>query len=333
MISEILLANTGQTASQILEEGVLAQSAIAEAMNNLWEEVLGGGLYFAITRLGVFFAVGTLLLFVVQWAKAMIDGDNPQSFSEMIWPLIVIVLLANNGAVLADGTRGLRNIINETNLLLLETTSSTVSLQSAYQKVMGEVGAEAAIKSVVSQCSAIVDPQQQSDCLNNAAAQAQEIANSLPTPPSSGLSQFIQAITNPVETGMKAISSTFQLAVRGWLIAFGVAFQWVTEVSLLLTGLLGPLAVGASLLPVGAKSIYAWLIGFFSVGMVKICFNIITGLVATMVVNADANDPMIFAFATGLIAPILSLALAAGGGMAVFNSLTSTASFILRKPF
>ncbi|NER51289.1 MAG: hypothetical protein F6J92_32400, partial [Symploca sp. SIO1A3] len=241
MISEILLANTGQTASQIMEEGVLAQSAIAEAMNNLWEEVLGGGLYFAITRLGVFFAVGTLLLFVVQWAKAMIDGDNPQSFSEMIWPLIVIVLLANNGAVLADGTRGLRNIINETNLLLLETTSSTVSLQSAYQKVMGEVGAEAAIKSVVSQCSAIVDPQQQSDCLNNAAAQAQEIANSLPTPPSSGLSQFIQAITNPVETGMKAISSTFQLAVRGWLIAFGVAFQWVTEVSLLLTGLLGPL--------------------------------------------------------------------------------------------
>ena len=227
----------------------------------------------------------------------------------------------------------MRYIINETNLLLLETTSSTVSLQSAYQKVMGEVGAEAAIKSVVSQCSAIVDPQQQSDCLNNAAAQAQEIANSLPTPPSSGLSQFIQAITNPVETGMKAISSTFQLAVRGWLIAFGVAFQWVTEVSLLLTGLLGPLAVGASLLPVGTKSIYAWLIGFFSVGMVKICFNIITGLVATMVVNADANDPMIFAFATGLIAPILSLVLAAGGGMAVFNSLTSTASFILRKPF
>ncbi|MGB7440637.1 MAG: hypothetical protein WA919_06185 [Coleofasciculaceae cyanobacterium] len=326
-----ILANTGQTASQIMDEGVLTQSAIAEAMDNLWQEVLGGGLYFAITRLGIFFAVGTLLLFIVQWTRNLIEDDNTKSFSEVIWPLIVIVLLANNGAVLAEGTRGLRSIINETNQLLLETTSSTVSLQEAYQKVMGEAGAEAAIKSVVSQCSTIVDPQQQSECLANAATQAESIANSLPTPPSTGLAQFMQDITNPGEIVTKAISSTLGLALRGWLMAFGIAFQWVTEVSLLLTGLLGPLAVGASLLPVGAKPIYAWLTGFFSVGMVKICFNIITGLVATIVVNAGTNSPLIFAFATGLIAPILALALAAGGGMAVFNSLSSTTSFVLGR--
>jgi hypothetical protein len=63
---------------------------------------------------------------------------------------------------------------------------------------------------------------------------------------------------------------------------------------MLLTALLGPLAVGGSLLPVGQKAIFAWLTGFFSVGMIKLCFNIISGLVATMVLNADNNDPMIF---------------------------------------
>ncbi|MEQ8385670.1 MAG: hypothetical protein RH949_25265 [Coleofasciculus sp. A1-SPW-01] len=100
---------------------------------------------------------------------------------------------------------------------------------------------------------------------------------------------------------------------------------------MLLTGLLGPLAVGGSLLPVGNKAIFAWLTGFFSVGMVKLSFNIINGLVAVMVLNAGDSDPMIFAFATGLISPLLSLALAAGGGMAVFNSLSTLATFGLGR--
>jgi hypothetical protein len=117
------------------------------------------------------------------------------------------------------------------------------------------------------------------------------------------------------------------MAVRGWLLAFGIAFQWIVEVSMLLTGLLGPLAVGGTLLPVGQKAIFAWLTGFFSIGIVKLSFNIICGLVATMVVKAGNNDPMIFAFATGILAPILSLLLATGGGMAVFNSLSSMATF------
>jgi hypothetical protein len=65
--------------------------------------------------------------------------------------------------------------------------------------------------------------------------------------------------------------------------------------------------------------------------MVKLSFNIISGLVATLVLNAGQNDPMIFAFATGLLSPILSLTLAAGGGMAVFNGLSSVASFGVRS--
>jgi hypothetical protein len=94
--------------------------------------------------------------------------------------------------------------------------------------------------------------------------------------------------------------------------AFGIAFQWVVEVSLLLTALLAPLAVGGSLLPIGQKAIFAWLTGFFSVGIVKLSFNIIVGLIATVVLNAGDSDPMVFAFATSILAPILSLALAAG---------------------
>lgn len=319
---QLILAQTqkvGEAASKITQDSAAASEAIATAMDGLWNDVLTGGLYAAIARLGIFFAVGTLLIFMVQWTKQMVDGDSSKAFTDIIWPIVVIFLLANNGAVLALGTRGLREIINQTNQTLLTSTSNSIRLQEAYQQVMQQTGAESAVRGLIQQCNAVADPQQQTECLDNAARQAEEIAAQTNGKkegwfPDFGLSEFLS-------------TNVFQLAVRGWLIAFGIAFQWLIEISLLLTALFGPLAIGGSLLPVGQKAIFAWLVGFFSVGMVKLSFNIISGLVATLVLNADANDPLIFAFATGLLAPILSLAIATGGGMTVFNSLSTVGTF------
>jgi hypothetical protein len=306
-------SKVGEAASQITEDGAAASAAIAESMNGLWDDVLGGGLYGAIAQLGVFFGVGTLLLFIVQWTKDMVDGEQPKAFSELIWPLVVVVLLSNQAQPLAAA------IINQTNQTLLTSTSASIQLQEAYQQAMADLGSQDAARSLLTQCESIADPQQRRECMENAIAQAKQIADSSPDGgqgwfPNFGISEFFS-------------TNVLQLAVRGWLIAFSIAFQWIIEISMLLTALMGPLAVGGSLLPVGQKAIFAWLTGFFSVGMAKLSFNIISGLVATLVVNAGENDPMVFAFATGLLAPILSMAIAAGGGMAVFNSLSSIVRF------
>ena len=306
----------GQAASTITEDGIAASEAVAQSMDKLWNDVLGGGLYGAIANLGIFFAVGTLLIFMVQWTREMVDGDNSKAFSEIIWPLVVIVLLTNNAKLLSDATLGLRAIINQTNQTLLETTSASIQLQEAYQRVMLKNGKSEAIRTLITQCNAIADPTQQTECLQNAQKQAQQIESQI----DNNDSNFLEGINDFFNTNI------FQLTVRGLLLAFSIAFQWIIEVSMLLTALLGPLAVGGSLLPVGNKAIFAWLTGFFSVGMVKLCFNIISGLVATLVLNADNNDPMIFAFAIGILAPILSVVLAAGGGMAVLRSFSSIAS-------
>lgn len=70
--------------SSIVQDGADASAAIATAMDDLWNQVLGGALYSAIAQLGLFFAVGTLLLFMVQWFKDLMDGDNPRAFTEII---------------------------------------------------------------------------------------------------------------------------------------------------------------------------------------------------------------------------------------------------------
>jgi hypothetical protein len=51
------------------------------------------------------------------------------------------------------------------------------------------------------------------------------------------------------------------------------------------------LPVGASLLLIGAKPFYAWMTGFWSLGMAKLSLNIITGLAATAILIVLVKKP------------------------------------------
>ncbi len=303
---------TTTDASSIASDGAAVAAATSAAMNQLWTDVLGGVLYQAIAKLGQFFAVGTLLLWLVQFYKDMVDGNESKALSDQIWTILVIFLLSNQGAVLSSCTLQLREVINGVDQSILTNTSSSIQLQQAFQQAMDKDAALDNAKAITAQCSTITDPTQQQACMQDAVQNAQAM-----TPPGTQIGNFLQSI-NPFN-----IQNYVSLALRGWLATLGVAFQWVIEISMLLTGLLGPIAVGLSLMPVGAKAIYAWLIGFFTVGFTKLCYNIIVGLVATLVLNSNSTDTLIFPFVVGLIAPILALAISAGGGMAVFNSITS----------
>jgi hypothetical protein len=316
-------------ASQITSNAALASEAIQKATNQLWQDVLNGGLYEAITQLGLFFAVGTLMIFLVQWAKALIDGEDSRAISELIWPIIVVTLLANNGMILKEGTYGLRNVINVVNQNLLNSTTASLVLQDAVAGVLAQDQASSELQALLTNCQSLPDLQQQTTCVENAINTAQQTQNSQNFP--NQIFETFQQLSNFLNT------NPLEHAIRGILMAMAIGFQWVVEISLLLTALLGPLAVGGSLLPVGQKAIFAWLTGFYSVGMVKLSFNIVVGLVATLVTNAETatGEPgtfkpissLVFPFVVGLLAPILSLVLAGGAGMAVFNSFSSIAQF------
>ena len=71
------------------------------------------------------------------------------------------------------------------------------------------------------------------------------------------------------------------------------------------------------------KSLWAWLTGFFALGLAKVSYNIIVGLAAVVVVNAGTTDTMGFLVIMAILAPALALALAAGGGMTVFHTINS----------
>lgn len=111
---------------------------IATGFNELWNNTLSGGLYAALCTVGVLFAVATFVFFMVEWTKQMINAEEQRAIVDFIWVLIVVVLLANNGQLLGQGTLAVRNYLNNTNNFVLQYTAQNADLSEAFRKSFRE---------------------------------------------------------------------------------------------------------------------------------------------------------------------------------------------------
>lgn len=336
--------------AELLEQGEQQALVIAGNWDQLWKDVINplSGLYLAMTRIGVLFAVASLMLWGIHIVKDYVDHQSTQFLHELIWPLIVILFLAKGGVMLSIVTLDVRGYINQVNQTILSTASARIDLQEAFQKAKNHGAARAEIGSLIVQCQALTGDKQ-IECLEEASVQSEAILDTYNLE-GSGITNLLNRIRTAIAEGRtrtseitgsesQSIGTSFFGALTGAfitaqarasLISWQVAFQQLLECSLLLTALIGPLAMGLSLLPVSSKAVYAWLTAMFSVGMAKLYFNIIAGLAATTIVSADAGDPMWFLQFVAIQAPILSATLAAGGGMAVWSALTAQGAAVAK---
>lgn len=331
---------------EISESGRVAAEATIEAYDDLWLDVLEGPLYTTLVSTGVLFAVGTLLFFIIQMIKDLNEGDLTRPITSLIWPLLVVFLLTKPGDAsmyrLATFSYDLRRIINETNQTVLATTHIGVKLDDAYRQAQGMSSVRPTIEGWIKQCESLTGKQQM-QCMTIALKDAQDLlaAYGKANGSSNWLTREQARIGDMVaklldfnaswdEQGRSIFwamtGPAWEAAVYSLLLAFQSAFQNLLEFSLLLTVLLGPIAAGASLLPVDGKPIYAWLTAIFSLFTAKLCFNITAGLASTIMVDVEQVDHLWFAIFVGVLSPIFSTALAAGGGMAVWSSITNMAS-------
>ncbi|WP_414530231.1 hypothetical protein [Nodularia chucula] len=318
---------------------------IATGFNELWDNTLSGGLYAALSTVGVLFAVATFVFFMVEWTKQMVNFEEQRAIPDFIWVLIVVVLLANNGQLLGQGSLAVRNYINNTNNFVLEYTAEDANLSEAFRKALENEAARSAIGTEIENCrSSSLTPEDAVTCLQDA---RNRLSTEYPsyfsgTGPLAVVIQrletIVQAPIDAIDSGanpLQVIFSPFSAVIGNnireivtyILLGLNGAYQWGIELTMLVTALIGPLAVGGSLLPYGAKSIFAWLTGYFSVGMAKLSFNIIVGFAAQLMITSRADQPLFFLFVIGIIAPFLATGLAAGGGLAVLQQINKAAEF------
>jgi hypothetical protein len=341
-----LAQSTNFSGGNLIQEASQVSQAVAQGFDTLWTQTITGTLYGQLCQVGILFAVATLTLFMVDWTVKMLNGDEQRAFADFIWPLVVVVLLANNGTVLGQGTLGIRNYINNINNFVLQSTAAGTSLSQAYQQALGVDAARNAIGQAIQQCeSASEEPQDAVSCLQDAQTNLTQQYPQYFNNGNGPFSWFTDAVNNIVQAPIDALnnganplqvifspfSAMIGSAVDGVisviLMGLSGAYQWAIELTMLVTALIGPLAVGGSLLPYGSKAVFAWAIGYFSVGLGKLCFNIIVGLAGQIVASSQSDQPLFFLFVIGIFAPFLATGLAAGGGIAVFMQINKAAEF------
>ncbi len=334
---------------EISESGRVAAEATIEAYDDLWLDVLQGPLYTTLVSVGVLFAVATLLFFVVQMIRDFNEGNYTRPVTDFIWPLLIVFLLTKPGDAsmyrLATFSYDIRSIINETNQTVLASTHLGVKLDDAYRQAQGMSSVRPTIEGWIKQCESLTGKQQM-QCMEIALKDAQDLlaaygktngSSNWLTREQARIGEMLSHVLNWNSDWNDVVRSTFwtvtgpawEAVVYSLLLAFQFAFQNLLEFSLLLTILLGPIAVGGSLLPVDGKPIYAWLTAIFSLFINKLCFNITAGLASTIMVDVEQVDHLWFAVFIGILSPIFSTALATGAGMALWSSITSMASVVL----
>jgi len=105
--------------------------------------------------------------------------------------------------------------------------------------------------------------------------------------------------------------------------------QWLwtnfLELAMWLSALFAPILIAASIIPGRQNLFVTWLIGFLTIGMAKLAYVIVIGVVAaqlssqTTYLASDIRFPM----ALGLFAPGVSLAVVTSGGIAAAMSFRS----------
>jgi len=313
--------------------------AISEGWDTIWATAFDSVLYRAVNNIGITCAVVTLMLWLYKFYQSIQDQGSAAAWTEILVPVIVIIFLANDGQNLRTLTLGMRDGINQMNNSVLTAVNAENDLEDSLADLSEFSSAQTQIAELRRQCDSLTNNDELTQCLQDQRARADELVTQLQG--SNLAPEWLQNIQETIEdnfaptaTGIVRLINTPGLIVAEAIItAFQAAFQLAIEVSMLLTGLIGPIAVGTSLLPVGAKPVYAWLTAFWSLGICKLCLNIITGLVATSIREAgpDNIDTLSTAIALGIISPVLALGLAAGGGMAIFNGILHASSSGLRS--
>ena len=340
----------------IIEDSIQQLDAVQKAWNQRWLDIFASdnGLYLGINEFASVIVVGAFIFFAVGWVKDAIDRGIFPALTHVIWVLVIAALLFNNGTMLASLTLGIRDIINVQTRTVLNVQVGEISMLEALNDVVISQQAKAFIQQQYAECEA-KEGQAQINCLLTAGQNARnELEQEYKAQGfwSAGLQNLwsrIEQVNQQVEQAYRSGNSTpntdpLTTTIAGTLLQTGTqalaqqilkGWQWAfantLELSMLLTGLIGPIAVAGSVIPLQGRPLWAWLVGFFSLGMAKFSYNILVGLAATVVVAADAQTQGDFGFLLliSILAPILALAIAGGAGMAVFRGISGGVTRII----
>jgi hypothetical protein len=333
--------NTGVTISpEIVDSVARGSELMVNSFKDDWLNLAKGEapVYTAVVSISTLVAIVLVSWWSLGWyAKFSESGFSSGVVNETIFPLLVILMLANNGALLASSSLALRNVSVTLNRNILSITRNGVTLKEAIRITNLDQSFVLATQTALAKCEQIdvVEKDESGNVINsrqkcidttiqNAKSDAQKIREKKGLGAGSGS-------WNPLDIGGEVVNNIVQGVVFIILNGLEAAFQYILQLSFLLTAYVAPIFLVLSLLPLEAKPIYAWLSGWLSLTLVLISYSIIVGIAASAIVNAPSTNPLIHQLIQAVFSPLLALAIGAGGGLSVFSAITGSTKFSLGR--
>lgn len=350
-----LLANL----SDIIEGNYYRAIEIKSIWDEIWDSFFnfsdgsllsGEVLYNSLCQMGIVVAVlSTIWIFFDLYDKNK-NGNFANAhilLSSLIVPAFVILMLSNNGRLIAATTYNIRGLINSFNTQILDNTFNYVNLSESMRALQSAMVLDSAISNEIKACDGLSGTQQTACLLEakkNVDSELEKYKSAI------GDRKFKDYISSIVTDNVFAqISNTAGYAVSNgglgipllnliptWEEIFFsitstvmVAYQHSLELALVGSSWVAPIVLGATCFPgpVAERAIFAWLSSIFSVGMAKVFFNLAAGFAAHVALEAISIDAGFFKLPMYvficLFAPVISAGLAAGGGIALYRAGTS----------
>ncbi|MEO0770586.1 MAG: hypothetical protein AAFY72_14370 [Cyanobacteria bacterium J06649_4] len=342
---------------KILKESIDATKISTTAMDEMWAEIFAsdGALYNQVVKLATVILIVGFFFFMLSFAKAMKSNDQDKVQEILVWGIVISILLQGQGAVLKKATVTSRNFINDKTKSVLLVQIGQLTIKDALQDVILTDQARERVKQAFSDCEA-KEGDAQLACLEKGAEEAEAIVKEYESSGfwPAGLRRFagnINTINRDIKdarargdldsrreafakwdsdiTGLIWQSAT-NSGSREFLKSFQNWFTFGFEFAMLLTGLLGPLAVAATLIPKQPRALFSWAIAFFSIGILKLSYNLLIGFAAVYASKSQMQDlgSSGFLLMMSMGAPLISIGVAGGGGAAIFFALGKTTAMV-----
>jgi len=337
--------------------------ATSEAWDRVWLSIFRTGfatgevgLWIALVRFAITLGALSIIFLAIKEGKEILARQSWSDLATMfVWPLVVLFFLSGSGNLLANTVLLMRQIATVQVRQVLEVQVGGLTFNQAISNVALTQSARTQIDAIYLECrdktgDALItcwnDPAKRQAVERIVSAAERTNNGSLNT-----LQQYAQTLFSLSGAGVTTTAGTniasllgngegidifepltapLQKLIESFLWALTWAFLNALEAALLVTGLFAPIAMALSVLPLGSKPIWAWGIGFMSLFGIQLGWNMLVGLVASILViaNAQAIADLAFPVFIAIFAPILVTSVAAGGGLSLFSALNNSGGAI-----
>ena len=322
---------------EILNQSSELSKKTFQSWNNLWESAVSAdsALWQTVVSVGITLAlISIIYLALTDIAEAVKKQDWYSLYASFILPIIIMFFLSNNGFLLAETAKLVRQFGVTQVSSISEIQLANMTFQQAQEQIRIGSVASSELKALYAECQSLTGSEFK-DCWQGkndlageiiAAAEGQMLDTE-----NNGVQQYLRSFGERlVSNNLISIVTDFEgyvqdrtiETVRFLLYALQWAFINTVEMSLILTTLFLPISLGISMVNIQGKLILANLVGIATLFGIQFAYNLILGLVAIVLVESTGSifNEVPFVIFLSLFAPLLSIALAGGGGLALYQT-------------